>query len=272
MINAWDTFAVRVGDSLLSWALMPQRDAGLVVLGLTSACMLVVLRLVTTNRERLGVISGDERRLRDLRRAARREDDCERLSRLRNVRRLVTWQRARAEWKYLVAAACLLTTVLSWGTVRLEYLPVRDGSPVQLVARVSAASVNDVAHLVPQPGVTALNGWIQPVDSPRVHNSAENGEFSAAWRLTFDGSDAPRMLVVCFRDQNLEHPVLADGMRYESPVRVHPAGIETELLLKAYEPLGLLPSRAAGLPSWALVLSVVIAGGYFALRRLCGIP
>ena len=270
MSNVWESFAVRIGDGLLAWTLMLQRDAGLVVLGLISACVLVALRMVTTDRERLRVISDDERRLRELRRIARREGNRERMSHLRNVRRLIARQRASAEWKYLVAAASLLSVVLSWGAARLEYLPVRGGSPVRFVVRVSAASIHDVAHLVPQPGVTVHEGWIQRVESAPVHNSAGNGEFSAEWQLTFDESDAPQALVVRFQDQNVEHPVIVDGVRYALPVCVHPAAIETELLLEPYEPLGLLPSRAAGLPSWALMLSVATAGGYFVMRRLCG--
>jgi hypothetical protein len=252
------------GDALLGWTLSLPRDLTLVVLGLVCAGALAAMRRATTDSDQLRQITADERRLRELRRAAYSASAPEALERNRAVRRLVAGERARQEWRYVAAALLFLAAVMTWGNVRLSFMPVRIGESVQFIARFPATAADAMAYLAPQPGLVCLNGWIQPVAREA---SVGGSAGSATWILQFDGAADLALLTVRFGEHNIEHPVRIDGLTYLAPVRRGSAGIETEVRLAPYRPLAFLPPRLLGLPTWALVLTLICGAGYLSLRR-----
>jgi hypothetical protein len=88
--------------------------------------------------------------------------------------------------------------------------------------------------------------------------------------LQFDGAVAA--LTVRYRERSIVHPVHIGGATVPAPVHRDAAGIETEVRLAPYRPLGRLPPRLLGLPAWALVLTLLSAAGYSAIRRCRSIP
>jgi hypothetical protein len=264
MSQAWQSLVLSGGDALLGWTLRLPRDLTLVVLGLLCAATLAAIRCVTTDREQLRRIIADERRLRELRGAARRAGDREAIRQYRAVRQLVASQRTRQEWKHVAAAALFLAAVMTWGNARLSYLPVRAGERMEFAARFPAASAGQTAHVVPQSGLRSLNGWIQPVAQAAATDSLAG---RATWVLQFEDGVSDAALTIRYRERSIVHPVCIGGATYLAPVHRDATGIETEVRLAPYRPLGRLPSRPLGLPAWALVLTLLTAAGYAALRR-----
>lgn len=264
MTDLWQATCVRVGDALLGWLLDVPRDLSVVSLGVVLGLGLLAIRRATTNPGRLLQIAADERRLRELIRGAREAGDRDRLARCRHVRRLVAGQRARAESIAVLASVVVLLAIVPWGRQRLEYLPLRAGGPVSLLARLPASAVGEVAHVAPQPGMSADDGWVRIVESA-VGTGAPHG--AAQWRLRFEFAGTPYPVAVRFRSQSVAHRVLVDERHYETPIARHDGGLETEVRLTPYRPLGVLPERFLGLPGWAMLLTGVTAGVCFGARR-----
>lgn len=264
MSYLWESLVLSCGDTLLGWSLRLPRDLTVVLLGLICGSAVATIRRATTDREQFQRIMADERRLRELRDTARRSGDGEGLARNRMVRRLVAGQRLRQEWKHVGAAGLFLAAAMTWGNARLACLPVPVGEPVPFTARFPATAADATAYVVPRPGVTSPDGWIQPV---RQADAFDGSVGIATWMLRFEGSVENVVLTVRCGGHSIEHPLRIGGTTWLPPVHRDSAGIETEVGLAPYRPLGLLPPRMLGLPSWALVLTLLSGAVYASLRR-----
>jgi len=255
MTDVWNSACIQVGDTLLGWILSYPRDLAVVLLGIMLTCLLLVVRRATIDQAHWRQIAADERRLKELLRGARAAHDYERLGRHRSVRRLVAAQRARAEWVSVVASVLILMAILPWCRRRFEYIPLREGDDVRLIVRLPFTAAGEIAHVVPQSGVSALSGWVRTLE---FGNQAGRAAGTAEWSLHVAGDQVRRLIAIRVRDKTAVHSVVVGGATYEPPVQSQAGGIETEVRLRAYQPFGLLPAQVCpGLPGWALLLTLV---------------
>jgi hypothetical protein len=159
----------------------------------------------------------------------------------------------------------VLSAIVPWGRQRLEYLPVQAGEVVLFVARFPSSVVGEVAHVVPQQGVTTDDGWVRTVVAV-VESGTPRGQ--AQWALRFT-DNSPRTLTVRIRNRTVEHALVVGASIYEAPILHHEGYIETEVILTPYRPLGLpLACELPGIPGWLLFLALVTGGLYFTMVRL----
>ena len=91
---------------------------------------------------------------------------------------------------------------------------MRAGDEVPFVARFPSSVVGEVAHVVPQQGVTAAEGWVRTVVTA-VERGTPRGQ--AEWALHFT-ENSRRTLTVRIRNQSVEHTLVVGTPIYEAPI------------------------------------------------------
>jgi hypothetical protein len=134
---------------------------------------------------------------------------------------------------------------------------------------------------VPQDAVQSEGGWVRMISvgvgSPRTNTRLSGGAHatgsSAEWTLRFSHGPPHRILILRLRSQSVEHALSVGIPTYDPPTASHEGGIETDVALKPYRPLGVLPPRILpGIPGWAALMTLVTAGAYFGFRWSVGHP
>src|SRR6202022_4511620 len=121
-----------VGDFLLGWLLRLPRDLTLVMVATFTALVMVGVRRLTTNQDRLRCAAEDGRRLRQLAREARRQGDSSALQRYKTTRSQIGLIKLKAEGLPLMVSLVPIGLLATWALFRLDYLPVKPGEQVKL--------------------------------------------------------------------------------------------------------------------------------------------
>lgn len=270
MTSDWPTICMVVCDAAFGWTLSFPRDVSVILIGVVLGLLLYVIRRTTSDPHALRQILDDERRLRDLMRSAKADGDRERLARYRYIRTVVRGRRARAEFPAVCASLLVLSAIIPWGQRRLEYLPVRGSESIEFMARTPPAMIGQVAHLVPQKGMSSDAGWIRLVASD-VEQGMPVGR--VAWSLQFVPATKPVAIALRLGNFSMDHPVNVNGTHYEELVLHHQGLVTTEVSLPGYRPLGWIPPHLVpGLAGWAVLLMIATAMTFFGLRRATQLP
>jgi len=266
------SLAVAVGDLLLGWSLRLPRDVTLlIVVALTIALMLVVRRL-WTNQERLRRCRADLIRLRELRREARRQRDAAHVARLDRTTAQVRWLQLKADLRVLAAVIVPFAGLAVWAAARLEYHGVPLGEPITLTAFTPLSSVDRLAHVVPVEGITADSSWITRVEV----DPGDGTRGRASWRLRFKNDGRPQSLPVWIRHggESVAHTVRLDATRYDPPAQSHAAErlALTSLELPEYRFLGIVPGwPAVGLAPWLVAYLLLSLALMPVVKRVAGV-
>jgi hypothetical protein len=252
------------------------RQVTLVGVALLTATLLTGIRWFTTDQDRLGRAAADLKRLKQLRREARRAGDRATAARLNAVQARISLMKLRAEFKPLLVVLVPLALLATWAFYRLEFHPPRPDETVELAAYLplSAAengSAGELVHIVPQAGLRSENGWVQ---MPRKVAAAPSSwdrfvawltrqelkrpppEAVAVWRL--QGEANVYSLVLRYRDQTLERELLIGQRAYAAAWDGRETEPYTVLRQREVRLFG-LPGLATWLPAWLvgyLVLTI----------------
>ena len=161
MLDFWNDLSLAIFDGLFGWLLYLPRSLVLIVVALITATLITVVRKWTTDQDRLRRAAADTRRLNELVRLAKAEKDKDTLARLRATKGQIGVLKLKAEGWPLVAYLVPLGLLATWAYYRLEFYPPRPNETIQVTAFLPKSAEGDVAHLVPQPGLRAANGWVQ---------------------------------------------------------------------------------------------------------------
>jgi hypothetical protein len=265
MSDRWNWICTAVGDAVFGVALSLPRDHAIILMGVGLAILLIVIRILTTDRVLLRQIAADEHRLRELVCMARHANDHAKIARCRRVRQLVAMRRARLELPALLISFLVLAAAMSWGHRRLNYLPPKTGEPLQLVARFPGAIAGEVVHLVPVTDASVDPGWVQVVPA-----HVEQGEIRgvAIWSIRFTKPQPLTTLVLRYGNQTATHHLSIGTTFYEPPVQKHESST-TELVLTEYRPLGVIPFHLwPGIPGWSILLTAATASVYLITLRI----
>ncbi|MCS7045686.1 MAG: hypothetical protein NZO58_04955 [Gemmataceae bacterium] len=282
-----------VFDFALGWLLWLPRWAAVVAVGVLTAAVMTLARVAATNQDRLRRAAADQRRLKLLLRQARAAKDVDWLGRLKTTQSQVQWLKLKAELGPLLVVLVPIALLATWAYQRLGYYPPRGDEVLQFKAYLPLSADEDVIHLVPQPGVHAVNGWVQSVrrQTPEVtrwdrfwatvtFRTAEETptDAEAIWHLQVAPRPEPYRLCVRWREYTFVHELLVGQSRYLPPLSVSAdAGeirpgvpIMTEVLLRPVTLLG-IPGIDPWLPGWLVGYLVVTLPLVPALRRLLGV-
>lgn len=166
-------------DFLFGWLLTLQSDLAIISLALMTGLIMIVVRKWTTNQDLLARAVADNRRLGQLIKEAKRAGNKEALARLRLTKAKVGMLKFKQEGKPLLVSLVPIALLATWAFARMEFLPPKPGEIVTVEATAPLSAGGEVVHLVPQPGVTAVDGWVKQF-VPRGSDSV------ASWRVRME--------------------------------------------------------------------------------------
>lgn len=237
MLDWWNNLCLAIVDLLLGWSLSLPSDVTLLLVAAISAAILTLLRVPLTNQDRLRRAAADTKRLRQLRREARKAGERKAAARHSATFTQIAMIKLAAEGKPLLAAIVPIAVLATWCALRLEYHPPRADQSLEFVVYTPVSRADKLAHVVPQEGIESSDRWIRRIE-PRVDEGARYGE--ARWKLRVRASDEAHCVVARLADRSLEHNVLVGQPTYLPPVVDHSEDFVTAVRLRPVRLFGVL--------------------------------
>ena len=272
MLDLWNLLSVRLFDVLLGWLLDLPRSLAVLAIGLTTAALLTLIRKWTTNQDRLRRAAADLRRLKELKRTAVLDKDRDALARMKLTKGRISFIKLKAEGWPTLAVIVPVALLATWAFERLAFHSPRAGQTITVKAylvdskrKPLRVAENDLMHLVPQPGLRARNGWVQPVRLE--HGAAPEADVVALWQLEGDARSEPYPLVFRWKEHTFERE-LRIGQRLYSPALVEVPGepVITEVRLREVRLFG-ITSLGRWLPAWLVGYLLITFPFVFLLKR-----
>ncbi|MEX0702604.1 MAG: hypothetical protein WD069_10960 [Planctomycetales bacterium] len=254
MLDLLNKIGLAIGAPVFDWLLALPVDVVLLFVAVGTGAILAFVRVGTTNQDLLRRCQADKRRLKELLREAKRDKDRARVKRHRDANGLVAIKLMNAEFLPLVASLLPIAVLAVWCFARLEFHPPRADEEIEFRAYFPSSEIDRVAHLVPEEGLEARDGWIRPIERDPVPNPDGSFNGLATWTLAGAAREEPYSLALRHRGRTHERPLIV-GRRDYAPALVFPDAQDltaTELKMRRVKPFGFVP----GLP-WK---DVTIAG------------
>jgi len=218
MLQAFNDFVLSIADPLLGWMLMLPADLALFIVAAGTGAVLTFVRLFTTDQEMLGRIAADKKRLKELKREAKKRGDKDSARRHAAVFAQLGPKAMKYEGKPLLVAIPVIAVLGVWAFTRLGYRPPEPGEPVELRAHFSPIAIGSFAHVVPAEGLSAPDGWVQAIEEAKAADGAPEGV--ARWKIVAAGAPEPYLLEVRQGGHTHAKELLVDGRHYSPPLEV----------------------------------------------------
>jgi len=265
--------AVQVMDLVLGWSLRCSQAAALVTVALATSAVLTFVRLVTTDQRYLKRCAKDKKRLKQLLRQAKRDKDKQAIKRYRATIGMLGAATMKAELKPLLASILPIILLATWAFARLSFVPPQPGEDLVVRAYFPMLSIGGLAHIVPQQGLEARDGWVRPVqENPDQSGNATSGV--ASWTIRAAKRDRPYVLRIRHGGRTAEARLIVDGYRYAPKVvRYQDGGIlAVEQSLAPYKPFGVIRGiDAIGIAGWVVGYLLIAIACTLVLKRVWGI-
>lgn len=263
MFDSLNHFILGVMDLVVGWLLVLPRDAAIVLVAVSTALALVLVRKFSTDQELLRRCAADRKRLRELRRAARRARDRAALARLGATQGQVALKAFAQEWKPMLVSLIPIALLATWCWQRLEYLPPKAGEPVTFTATFPISAAGQLAHLAPTEGLQAPQGWIRALIVDTNTATAQ-----ATWTLA--GTRGLHAVTLRCDNHTYLHPLLLGERKYQVQLLAHdPQGIRTAVGLQPARLFGIVPGLPAlGLAPWLVAYLLLAMVAYPGAKRL----
>jgi uncharacterized membrane protein (DUF106 family) len=283
MLDFWNDLSLAIFDGLFGWLLILPRTFVLIVVALVTATLITVVRKWTTNQDRLCRAAADSRRLNELIREAKRHKDREALARYRATKAQIGMLKFKAEGLPLVTYLLPLALLATWAFYRLEFYPPRAEEEIQVTAYLPASARGDVVHLVPQPGLRAVNGWVQSVRQVSAGPTAwdrfwarvtfhevrePEADDVAIWRLQGNASSEPYPLVLRWRDRTYERELRIGQNLYSPAMETWDDGKVALAVAQKEVRLFGIPGLGSWLPGWIVGYFLLTIPLFFLLKRV----
>ncbi len=288
MLDLWTNLCRTVGDTLLGWLLHLPSDLVLLILALLTAGLMVLVRPLVTNQDRLRRVHDDSRRLAELMRQARQARDKQALARFKSTGTMLSMRKLAAEGWPLLVAVVPVAMLATWAMSRLEFHPPAENEAVEVVVQAtSPAAAGEVMHLVPPKdgGLEPADGWVQQLtleaSEPglwdrylrRVKWARSQGPEQVAvarWTLKGKAKAEPYVLVFRFRDQPIKPRKLWIGQTIYAPEWVveQDEPIVTQIKMRPVKLFGIVPGLGDYLPGWMVGYIIIAAPLVFFLKWL----
>jgi uncharacterized membrane protein (DUF106 family) len=266
MLDAITAACLAITDPLLGWMLYLPRDVTLLIVAIGTALILTVVRVFTTNQDMLRRCKEDKARIKELIREAKKNGDKEALARYHATLQGITMKTLKAEGKPLLASLIPIVLIATWAFSRIAYLPVEEGEAVKLRVYTPLSAIGQWAHVAPQAGLKAENGWIQEVQEDQPVASTEPAQALsgvAEWVLRGQKRPEAYEIQIRLKGRTITTELIVDGARYAAlPQRQYgedPATEVVEVALAEYKPFGIVPGwTAAMLQPWIIGYLMIV--------------
>jgi hypothetical protein len=263
---------LHLADPLFGWLLVLPPTAAICLLGIASATAMVLLRRWTTDQAHLARCAADRKRLKQLRRDARRRGDKPAARRHKAVSTLIQLKQLKAEGWPLLAGILPIALMGTWSFYRLEYHPPRADEPVSVELSLPANAEGSLVSLVPQKGLAA-DAWICRAEP----GAGEPAHAIARWHVQADASEQPYRLAMRYRNETYTHPLLVGQGVYAPPIQQHHDQLllpQSLVRLRPVQPLGFVPwfgpdtAIGAFLPGWLITYVLVVIPFVYLIKFL----
>jgi uncharacterized membrane protein (DUF106 family) len=280
MLDLWNTVSLQIFDPVLGWILRLPSVLTLALLALFTSGFMVLLRPLLTNQDRLRRVAEDRDRVKVLNRDAKKSRDRPALERHRTTGTMLSMRALMAEGLPLLVALLPIALLATWAMSRVEFHPPTAGEEIEVTAFANLAAEGEIMHMVPQPGVEAVNGWVQPITLRANHPSwwdrllvtvhlAEakmpEPDAVAVWKVKGEARAEPYVLLIRFREQTIKRDLLI-GQPIYSP-HVQEETLTTQIAMQPVTLLG-LPGLGEYLPAWLVGYLVIVIPLVFVLKWL----
>jgi len=244
MNNGFELHVLQAADRLFGWLLYLPADVRLLLLAGITCLVVLSLRRVMTDQDRLARCYRDKQRLSAKIRENRRAGNKEEVARLQALKNRIGLIQLRQEWRPLAVAILPILAIAYWASSRLHYRPLKAHEPFNFRVHLSPAASGTLIHLVPVG--TCLDGWIKEIpDGGVVH-----------WTLRLGSGQHP--LTIRYKENTFVHPVLIGMRRYAAPRLSHePPVVASEVGLEVYRPFGVI-GGFVGLPPWLIGYLMIV--------------
>ena len=288
MLDLWTAACLTVFDTLLGWLLYLPSDLSLVSLALLTAGLMVLVRPLVTNQDKLGRVDDDRRRLAVLMRQARKARDKQALARYRSTGTMLSMRKLAAEGWPLLVAIVPVGMLATWAMYRLEFHPPAENETIEVIAQAtSPTAAGEVIHLVPSKdeGLKSANGWVRMLtlepNEPGLWDrflvwtkwaepTEPEKDAVARWKLKGKAKAEPYELIFRFREPTIKPRKLWIGQTIYSPQLVAEDGepIVTQIKMRPVELFHIVPGLGDYLPGWMVGYIIIAVPLVFFLKWL----
>jgi hypothetical protein len=282
MLTLLNNAILALADPLLNWLLRLPADVALILVAVGTGAILTFVRPFTTDQDRLRRCDQDKRRLRELMRQAKRQQDREALLRYRSTRNTISMTTLAAEGLPLLVALVPITILGTWCFQRLAFVAPHAGDVVPLTAYFPVSAAGGLAHVVPQEGIREVSQpigsgterWIQEIVAV-TDPQAGPPHAVARWQLLAEARAAPYMLEIRYKTGTYTKELLVGQNIYSPPVESYGEDqpvLRAELGLRPVQLCGVVPGiEWLGLPPWLVAYFLLAIPSVSLLKRLTGI-
>ncbi|MFW6158225.1 MAG: hypothetical protein ACOC8E_02570 [Planctomycetota bacterium] len=255
-----------VMDIPLGWLAAIPRDLAMVIVAVGTSMILTLARKWTTNQDRLRRARHDLKRLKQLKREAKRAKDKDAARRIQTTIGTINLMKMKAEGMPLLASIIPIAVLAIWCFGRLDYYPADVGDEVTVKAWYPLSSISDpgtfsYSYLIP-PGEDGGLEMVSPpvqeiVEDPVKGPGGKTTNGYAEWTIRPTKKIESVDLAIRHKGETVRHPFSAGGWYYEPPLQVHesPKIEATQVALTQYKFLGIVPGIGAGRKWYFLFLS-----------------
>jgi uncharacterized membrane protein (DUF106 family) len=274
MLTALNEILLKIADPLLGWLLYLPTDVALILVAVATAATLNFARLWTTNQDLLRRCAQDKKRLKQLIKEAKQENDWDAVRRYRASIGTIALKTLKSEGRPLLVAIVPVAILALWCFYRLEFHPPRGGETVPVHVYLPISAAGGLIHVVPQDGVTAEDGWVKQIVAVPEPESGPPYAM-ATWHLRAEARAEPYTLEIRYKRAWITKRLLVGQRTYAVPVEFYaPEGPVTctEIQMKPVKLFGVVPGfPPLALAPWLVAYFLIAIPSVSLIKRLTGI-
>ena len=178
---ALDAFTVRLTDPIFGWLLGLHRDVALLLIAVATAFVMVIVRKWVTDQAWLKRADGDQKRLDQLLKEAKKAKDKGAVARIKMTKNMIQMRASKYEFKPTLVIIVPVLLLITWCFSRMGFESPREGEIIKLKLNVPKSEIGNLAHLVPCEGITPKNGWVQRVERDMLPQYDHPWDKGNAW-------------------------------------------------------------------------------------------
>jgi uncharacterized membrane protein (DUF106 family) len=280
MLEWFNNTILFLADPMLNWLLRLPMDWALVIVAVGTGSIITFSRRFTTNQDLLRRCDQDKQRLKELVREAKKRKDKEAIARYRSTKNMIGLTTMRQEGWPLLVVLLPIAILGTWCFQRLAFVPPKAGETVSIQAYFPVSAVGELAHIVPQKGLTevtrtnagASGCWIQEIVTETDPKTGAAVGAVATWQLKADASTGPYRLQIRHKTGTVTKELLVGQAVYSQDVEFYGADQpiqSVQIGMKPVKFLGLVPGiRGLSMPPWMVAYFLIAIPSVSLIKRV----